>query len=629
MPDEVIFAEICGTAGSSGACGRDRRRSQAPCSLRPLTARLGPPALALALAAAALRPGPALAEERFPFDPDRPAAGLWVGMLPLGALPTYAVFSIECGTDGAWSVRATAFLLAALDAPARDVQIDGDRVAFTVPGGAGALQLEGSVTDEGQRIRGRAALTPPAGERREAQVELARTIRPQDGIDPVELSGTVRLPVGELAIRLALASTPGGGAVAQIDIPDQGVRTFPLMDVVREGPRVSATLPGPPDALIEGTFDESGATFSGSMKQAGFTMALELRRGAAPDRRRPQHPQPPFPYETREFATTHPAGHVLAGTLAIPPGPGPHPAAVLISGSGQQDRDETIFGHKPFLVIANALARSGIAAARYDDRGVGGSGGAATLAAATTKDFSEDAAAVVAWLRSADGIDPARVGLIGHSEGGVIAPMVAASDERIAFIVLLAGSGVPGRDLLLEQYRLIHQAAGAGEEALREIRRRQEHALDLVIRGADPGEVKDAIRALIEAQIAATGQVLPESLDEAIEAHHRMADIPWMRFFLTYDPRPVLARVRCPVLALNGTLDLQVSCDQNLPDIEKAIRGAGGDVTVLRYEGLNHLFQPATTGLMTEYGSIETTFDEAVLRDIVKWIRSVAGHAAP
>lgn len=563
-------------------------------------------------------------DESFPHDPEHPAAGLWVGDLSVGPTVQFGVLAIERDGGGAWSAKGTAAFLLALGTQCREVVIDGRTVALTLGSLLGVLSFDGRISDDGQRLAGALVLTQPGHEVRRGTFEMARTMRADDGLHPVTLSGKLRVPGGSgIDVTLVLAATPGGNWVAEIDIPLQGVRGLPLVNVQRNGPRFTATLAGPSDARIEGELQDGDARFTGTLTQHGRVIPMVLVRTgeavpAGPSR--PQHPKPPFPYETREVVVTLERGYSLAGSLTLPRGPGPHPAVVLVSGSGQQDRDETVFDHKPFLVIGDHLTRHGIAVLRYDDRGVGESTGIDTLATATSEDFADDTRAVVKHLRSIEGIDPDRVGLIGHSEGGMIASMVAAQDKRIAFVVLLAGTGVPGREVLIKQNRLLFAAGGAEGPVLDLVERSQSEALDLVAAGADPDQIKRAIRALIIAQQVASADATPASLEEAVEHHYRIATVPWMRFFITYDPRPALARLECPVLALSGTLDLQVFHEQNLTEIEKTIREAGGDVTARRYEGLNHLFQPATTGAVDEYSTIEVTVDEGVLGDIVEWI---------
>jgi pimeloyl-ACP methyl ester carboxylesterase len=344
--------------------------------------------------------------------------------------------------------------------------------------------------------------------------------------------------------------------------------------------------------------------------------------------KRPQTPRPPFPYDEERVTVPNPAapGVTLAATVTLPRGAGPHPAVVLLTGSGQQDRDESLFGHKPFAVLADFLTRRGFVVLRADDRGVGGSTG--PVATATSADFATDAAALFAHLLGRKEVDPKRVGLIGHSEGGLIAPMVAAKDARVAFLVMLAGPGVPGDSLLVAQGSAIRRASGASPEsdALQSALQRE---LFAAVR-AEPDSARLARR--IEAILRSWYPRIPASerggVDEGqfVAGPTRTLTLPWMRFYITHDPRPTLAKVRCPVLALNGSKDLQVLDSQNLPEIQLWVRKSGNrDVTIRGMPGLNHLFQTATTGLMDEYGKIEETFAPAALEAIAAWLEEKAG----
>ncbi|MCK4351132.1 MAG: alpha/beta fold hydrolase, partial [Candidatus Krumholzibacteria bacterium] len=298
------------------------------------------------------------------------------------------------------------------------------------------------------------------------------------------------------------------------------------------------------------------------------------------------------------------------------------PAVLLITGSGAQDRNELIFGHKPFLLIADFLTRAGIAVLRVDDRGVGGS--TRGLSPATTADLVQDVLRGVRFLREHPGTDPEKVGLIGHSEGGLIAPMAAAESNEVVFIVMLAGTGVPGMEILLEQTMLITKAAGATQEQLEAQWEAQRHALSLVAAGADSVEIREAVANLIAIQQARQpeGRRLEgETLDDVITGETRKVLQPWFRYFLILDPRTALRSVQVPVLALNGELDLQVPPYQNLPEIEKALKEAGNtDVTIREFPGLNHLFQTTTTGSPAEYAGIEETMSPEVLETIRDWI---------
>ena len=328
------------------------------------------------------------------------------------------------------------------------------------------------------------------------------------------------------------------------------------------------------------------------------------------DAAHPQHPVAPFPYAEEEVEYTNArSGLKLAGTLSVPPSAGPHPAVVLISGSGAQDRDSTVFGHRPFAVLADHFARRGLAVLRVDDRGVGGSerGGDDV----TSEDFATDVEAGVAFLRARPDVDGSRIALVGHSEGGAIAPMVAARDPEISGIVLLAGPGVPGQQLLLSQARALLEAQGMPDGVVESAVMQQAKVLQAL---AESESVEEARNRVIE-----TAGVETEAVRKAVEAQV----VPWTLFFVKHDPRGPLAEVRCPVLALGGTLDTQVVSSENLPAIENALRTAGNtDVEVVELKGLNHLFQPAKTGAPEEYESSTVTFDEDALQRVGTWLEA-------
>jgi fermentation-respiration switch protein FrsA (DUF1100 family) len=307
---------------------------------------------------------------------------------------------------------------------------------------------------------------------------------------------------------------------------------------------------------------------------------------------------------------------------------------VLVSGSGPQDRDEALFGHKPFLVLADHLARSGIGVLRYDDRGVGESEG--DFASATTEDFATDALAAVDYLVEHPGADPARVGIIGHSEGGIVAPIAATRSRRVAFVVSLAGTGIPGRDLLELQTRKILEASGVPAPLVELNGRLQERFLNLVQEAGDAEgalevareELEGAWGGLPQAAIEALG--LAAQVDRALEEQVRRIASPWLFFFLSFDPATVLEKVTVPVLAVNGSLDLQVPPDPNLRLIRQALeRGGNQSGTVVELEGLNHLFQTAESGLPSEYGRIEETMAPQVLHLVSDWILAGGSSARP
>ena len=355
--------------------------------------------------------------------------------------------------------------------------------------------------------------------------------------------------------------------------------------------------------------------FDGQWKQAGMSFELDLRPiEEIPRPIRPQDPQPPFPYEEQEVIFENiPAGIQLAGTLTIPEGAGPFPVMVTISGSGSQDRNSTFFEHKPFWVIADYLARLGIAVLRYDDRGVGGSTNSSTEA--TTSDLAGDVQAAVSFLMAHPDIDPNRIGLIGHSEGGIIAPMVTTEIEDIALIVLLAGPGVPGSKILLDQNEDIFRAQGAPESVIELRLIYLSRIFEILQDHPDDAEAREKIR---EAFIKTYGQSLTQ---EELDIEAGAWTSAWMRFFILYDPGPTLAQVTCPILALFCERDIQVAVNQNLPVMESILAQADHtDYLIQELPELNHLFQTAQTGVIEEYSQIEETFSPIALDLIGAWI---------
>lgn len=314
---------------------------------------------------------------------------------------------------------------------------------------------------------------------------------------------------------------------------------------------------------------------------APFASLAQTPPAAAPDSR-PQTPKPPFPYVSEEIGFDRAPGVRIAGTLTLPKGPGPFPAVVLIQGSGPHDRDETIFGHKPFLVLADDLTRRGIAVLRYDKRGVGGSTGKPL--GATGADYAVDATAAAAFLRSRRDIDAQHIGLIGHSEGAIVAPMVAAENPKIAFVVMMAGSGVPGDELLVAQNRAALKAMGGSDAQADMAEQANRKAFDIAKSDAPDTEAIEKIEAVSTAVGVPTDR-----------AHAGAVTIttPWFRWFFRYDPRPALEKLRCPVLAIDGSKDVQVLASQNLPAIRAALKD-DPDATVLELPGSITCSRPQT-----------------------------------
>ena len=347
--------------------------------------------------------------------------------------------------------------------------------------------------------------------------------------------------------------------------------------------------------------------------------------GKVSELKRLQMPKGPFPYQEIQVAFPNKAaGNSLAGTLTLPKGDGPFSVVVLISGSGAQDRDETLLGHKPFLVLADDVTRRGVGVLRFDDRGVGGSTG--DHGKATSADFATDVEAAVEFLKTRKDVNPKKIGLMGHSEGGLIAPMVAAKiPDDVAFIVLLAGPGVPGDEILAEQSALIMKAMGQDSAVIERGVATSKKIYNILRTEKDEETIKTSLAALVKETVEnltdAERKEMGADPAKAVTAQLASIQSPWFRYFLTYDPRPTLAKVKCPVLAVNGEKDLQVPPGQNLPEIEKAVKSGGNDkITIKQFPGLNHLFQTSKTGAPSEYAKIEETFSPDALKVIGEWI---------
>ena len=441
-------------------------------------------------------------------------------------------------------------------------------------------------------------------------------------------TGTVELP-GEMKLDFSVELSKDAGTIT---IPLQHAKDLPLtgVEVTAKSLKFGVASAG---AEWELAVADDGKTATGVLKQAGAEFKTTMKvlaagETVAKELARPQEPKPPFPYEATEVAFENAAAHAkLAGTLTAPKGDGPFPCVVMITGSGPQDRDEALLGHRPFLVIADHLTRHGVAVLRYDDRGVAKSTG--TFDGATSDDFSADALAAVEFLKTRKEIDPKRIGILGHSEGGLIAPMCAAKSKDVAFLVLLAGTGIRGVDLMPIQAKLVAVATGtAGPEAELQAKDTAD-VLGMIVAGKSDAEVRERIHVAVARAIEANPERKGLSADErakkveqATEMESKQVLDPWFRRFLALDPKEALRKTTCPVLALNGSLDVQVPPKENLPAIEAALKEGGNkDVTIVELPGLNHLFQTCKTGGPTEYAEIEETISPKALDTMTSWIR--------
>ncbi len=567
---------------------------------------------------------------------DSPLVGAWESALKPPVGPAIkVVLRVEADKEGA--------LRAQLDSPDQDtfdmkideVTLDGDKV--TISAKDIRLKFEGTLNESHDEIKGTWSQGIPF-EATFKRGDPATVAKAKPLNIPAELEGlwqgTLQVQAGiELRLVLNVHKAKGDDErlTAVLDSPDQGANGLPVTTLSLEDGTLRFTMKSI-RAEFEGKKTEQANAFKGTFTQVGRKFPLTLTKvNEVKKANRPQEPKPPFPYRSEEVAYENQAGGVkLAGTLTIPAeGEAPFPAVILITGSGPQDRDEQLLGHKPFLVLADHLTRRGLAVLRVDDRGVGGSTG--DISTSTSDDFAGDVLAGVAYLKTRpEVVDPTRIGLCGHSEGGLIAPIVAArAPNDIAFIVLMAGTGVPGTDILRLQSREIARAMGAKEKSLETQAEILERTFEIIDNNPDNEAAKKALVALnrealsklsAEERVALDIKDGDDGDDQITTATAQMLT-PWFRYFLNYDPRPTLSKVQCPVLAINGEKDLQVIPSQNLPEIEKALRGGGNtQVKIIELPGLNHLFQPTKTGAPSEYGKIEETIDPAALQAITDWL---------
>jgi fermentation-respiration switch protein FrsA (DUF1100 family) len=535
--------------------------------------------------------------------------GDWQGTLTAGSAQLHLVLHVSRAQDGSLSATLDSVDQTAYGIPVSAITVKDGSLSMTVNAVRGTY--EGEVNKDATEIKG----TWTQGQPMELNFRRAAAEQADQGkvatsdIDGAWL-GTLDLGAMKLHVVFHITSTKGG-ITATMDSPDQNATGIPVTTATREGASLKIVMTQL-DGRFVGKISEDSSTISGTWTQHGSSRLLELKPlkdTASLERKRPQNPVRPLPYREEEVSYENKVqGDTLAGTLTIPPGKGPFTAVLLITGSGPQDRDETLLGHKPFLVLSDWLTRRGIEVLRVDDRGVGKSTG--TFKTATTADFATDVEAGVAFLVGRPEVNPKKIGLIGHSEGGVIAPMVAARNHDVGFIVMMAGSGVPGDQILVEQRTLIAKASGVSKEEVEKGALEEREVLAMVVKEKDSPELTKDLEKL--------GETLK---DPELGGQIPVLTTPWFRYFLSYDPAPALRKVSCPVLAINGEMDLQVPPKQNLPVIRRALEEGGNkNFEVDELPGLNHLFQTATTGSPGEYASIEETMSPLALDKMSGWI---------
>jgi pimeloyl-ACP methyl ester carboxylesterase len=423
---------------------------------------------------------------------------------------------------------------------------------------------------------------------------------------------------GQKLTTIADFKIDSGALKGTVGFPQQGAVDLALSTVTQQGSKVHfEVLPAPRTAVFNGSL-QGADNISGIFAQSGITGTFELQRTivAAPS---------PVPYKAEDI--TFKNGNVtLAGTLTLPGTAGPYPAVVLISGSGAQNRNEEIFGFKIFEVLADYLTRHGIAVLRYDDRGVGGSSPGTPQD--TSETYAGDVSAAVEYLKARPEINPKQIGLLGHSEGGIIAPMVATTNSDVAFIILMSGPGQPGSQIIMEQAQLIAKANGASPDELAKQAALEKQVIDAALTGQGWDEAKAAIRQQYEAAAAAMTDSQRQAIGDVNQWVEKNVDTqvetltsPWYQFFLHYDPAPTLEKVQVPVLALFGGLDTQVPATPNRDAIMAALdKGGNKDHTAIIFPDANHLYQSAKTGSPSEYAQLKPEFTAGFLDTITNWI---------
>jgi uncharacterized protein len=539
--------------------------------------------------------------------------GNYTGTLQAGEAQLHIVLHLSRNPAGALHATLDSLDQAVFAIEASSVTLNSGTLKFEI--GSVGVTFQGKVsadqkTIEGDWIQGSASL--PLVLHREAAVH-----RPEQAKFPVEgvWQGALESHGLRLRFQLHVAHDSKGELVAALDSLDQLVSGLPAAKVTQTDSAFHFEIPALA-STYDGMLDVTKSRISGEWSQSEMKDKLDFKRSDQPlELRRPQNPAKPYPYREEEVTFSNaPAGVTLAGTLTLPKGTGPFAAAVLIAGSGPQDRDGTIANHKPFLVLSDFLTRKGIAVLRYDKRGVGHSTGSAEKA--TTLDLAGDVACAIAYLKSRKEIDAARIGLIGHSEGAMIAPSIAATSQDLPWIVLLAPPATKGEDTLLNQSDLIARAGGLSDAQVLASLNFDKQAYELVQKEQDSAVVTETLKTLVKE--SGLDSALPPV---ALEAQLRMMTSPWFRFFLSYDPLPDLKKTKCPVLALYGDKDLQVPPKINLEMVRRAFaEGGNSHAEVRQLPELNHLFQHAYTGSPTEYAAIEETFSPDALKVIGDWL---------
>ena len=542
--------------------------------------------------------------------------GIWSGTLQAGDTALHFVLHITSADHGSFVATLDSLDQGVYGIEARVQEPSGSTFKFEIQSVSASYEGELSVdrrTIEGTWLQGGASL--PLSFHR--QPHMAASRNPQGAVATSEGTWQGALETNGMRYRLQLriSHDAQGKLVASMDSIDQGINGFRAAQVTQSQSAVHLDLPAI-RGVYDGNLNASNNVLSGTWRQGADSSELTFKRSdQILELRRAQIPVKPYPYKEEELTFPNAqAGISLAATLTIPRGPGPFPAAILLAGSGPLDRDETDSGHRPFLILADHLARNGIAVLRYDKRGVGKSSG--NYEEATTADFAEDAQAALAFLKRRQEIDVRKIGIIGHSEGGIIAPMIASRSSDVSWIAILAGPATKGEETLLLQSDLITRAAGMTTEQVAKSLDFDRESYNLVRHEKNRVALESKLQDLVK--VSGLGPAAPSAF---LQRQIHWTSSPWFRYFLDYDPALALQNTKCPVLVLSGERDLQVPPKENLPLARKALETGGNkDFQVIELPGLNHQFQHCYLGLPAESRAIEETFAPEALSTISTWI---------
>ncbi|PYU07197.1 MAG: alpha/beta hydrolase [Acidobacteria bacterium] len=572
--------------------------------------------LACGFGAAALAQQSASARKSAAATHPAPLEGDWSGVLQVGETQLHLVLHLSKDTHGEWHAAVDSLDQAVYGMEASKVTRSEDTLRFELTS-VGA-QFQGKILPDRKMIRGLweqgGTGLPLRFEKRAAGAEERLTA---GSVSKVEGTWQGAIETGNMRMRLQLhlSHDEKGQLTAAVDSLDQGIQGIPASHVTEQAGQVKFELPAF-GAEYNGALNAAKNEIAGHWSQNGNLETLDFRRSdKILELRRPQNPAKPYPYKEEEVSFAAGDGKLaLAATLTLPQGAGPFPAALLVGGSGPNDRDETIAGHKPFLVLADFLTKRGIAVLRYDKRGIAKSTG--NYADATMENFTQDAQAAFGYLKSRKEVDVKRLGIIGHSEGGILGALVATRSNDLNWMVLLATPATTGERTLLRQSELIARAGGLAEEQITRSLEFDRKAYRAVREEKDAAALERRLRTLVEQ--SGLGAAMPPA---ALQAQIRMMSSPWFREFLDYDPAPALEKLKCPVLALSGDRDLQVDSTENVPLLRKAYESSGNkDFMLVEIEGVNHLFQKAQSGSPALYGAIEETIAPEILTAVGNWV---------